>query len=266
MKNSGILVFVGIFLAISIYLPPSHALTQNIDETKTLRFPMSIDRADIDSGNQQSFISTVSIDNWESLKAFSLEIINAKGVSNLTVLVDGTECNSMLVGTLTKGHYVCTSQLVSDLTSSSVNITVKNEGYGLSGLDNVTINILEGYFTVDSRSSIDVVTYAEVNATVENSTAFILSNVFSKVWQTVSSFWSGQTGEEFLAGMDENLTAHNGTMTNQHDNLNMTFENSTFNINSTEVWDVVYDSARSNKTQGTLLIDNWKCRFCGPWE
>ena len=259
MKNNWLILSLMVFGL--VFIPNSaYAEEQTSPQTNSVAFSLSNTQTQLNVSDSVSFLSTIEIDSYEALKDFTFKFNTLRGASNISAYVNGNYCSSQLAGTITYGIYKCTTQLTSNLTSSTLNITITNEGYAPSLLPNVTINIIEGTFTIDSNYTFDVsnLTQADLDQAVSDINSFtnstgnsILANIFNRVWQTISSLWSGRTGEEMLRDIENqtsNIQAGNFTCNN-------------CSTNATEVWDVIYNSSRTNKTQGTLLIDDWKARF-----
>lgn len=263
MKNKWLIISL-VVLGLAFIPNFAYAEEQTSPQTNTVAFSLSSTPTQINESQTVSFLSTIEIESFDALKDFTFKFSNQEGVSNLTAYVNGNICTSQVVGTITYGIYKCTSQLTGSLNPAVLNITLTNEGYPQSGKENVTINIIEGIFTIDSNYTFDVsnLTQTDLNNAVSTINSFtnttgnnILANIFNRVWQTVGSLWSGRTGEEMLRDVEAD--------TSNFTSGNFTVNCGNCSFNATDVWDVVYNSSRTNKTQGTLLIEDWKARFMG---
>lgn len=261
MKNKWLIL--SIMVIGLVFIPNSaYAEEQTSPQTNSVAFSLSNTQTQLNVSQSVSFLSTIEIDSYEALKDFTFKFNTLSGASNISAYVNGNYCSSQLVGTITYGIYKCTTQLTSNLTSTTLNITLTNEGYAPSLLPNVTLNIIEGIFTIDSNYTFDVsnLTQADLDQAVIDINAFtnttgnnVLANIFNRVWQTVSALWGGRTGEEMLRDIENdtsNIVGGNFTCNN-------------CSTNATDVWNyILYPNhpIKGNITAGYELNQTYKWR------
>lgn len=251
------LIVAGFLVALALPLQLAHAELEDINETRTVRFSMSEERQQINVSQSESFFKNINISNWQALHDFALKFTNAEGVSNLTVFVNGNKCGSNKVGTITEGIYVCTQELTANLSNTLVNITIKNEGQTDSGQPNITMNILEGLFTIDTTATLNISGLtAEQNATLydTNSKVSLIQSVLNSLDTFLRNAWGSITAEDIVG----NITAHDADMTTEHGSLNTTCINC--DTNATAVWEyIIYPAKSLNASEA--LRESWIARF-----
>lgn len=246
--NNGNAAIVGILLVAAFLLPLTWAEPQTTKQTETVTYSLNDGRTYLTVGEGRSFYKNMNISSFDTLHDFTVDLNSKEGVSKINVTVQTLLCGTETVPVIGNAKYVCTTNLTSNLSATLLNITVKNIGYAASGNQTVTLEVIQGRFTVDRGTTFNfsTLTQGQLDALNTSINAHTTSRI-SQLYTDITTWITSNVGSLVWNYSPRNVTTTGGNVT----------------INGTQVWDIIYNSTRTNKTQGTLLIDDWAARFFG---